>query len=84
VIALEKWLNGARPGSKVDIPIFETENVRKKNPVFFTHHAQSGLPRMARIPDDGRLFLGRQIRIYECVVTVWATLLRHETSHFTI
>jgi hypothetical protein len=36
-IAQKKWLNGARPGSKVDIPIFETENVRKKKILSFSH-----------------------------------------------
>ena len=52
-IAQLKWSSGARPGSKVGTPIFETENVRKKNPHLSARPTYAGLPRMARIVTVG-------------------------------
>jgi hypothetical protein len=42
-IAQLKWSSGARPGSKVDTPIFETENMRKKI-LSFAHFPMQNSP----------------------------------------
>jgi hypothetical protein len=48
-IALPTWSNVARPGSNVDTPFLDTENVRKKILSLGNMVGYAGLPLMARI-----------------------------------